>query len=450
MENEIYDIIIIGSGLGGLAAATLLSRKGFKTLVVERKGRLGGRFSTVEYKGFKLPTGAIIIPDSWTIKLLKDLRIDMSYLRPVSRVYYRINGEDYEVNVDIGLPMVLDLIDKLEKEKEQKDGRKIKPVNLKNIINGYLRGKRGIKREEIFTVHDWLLQFTENEKVHEVIDNLCAALMMAHSWELPVLKFFKFKEIKKFYVSSKGNISVANELAGVVKENGDVWANCPVKKIAIKNGKATGVVVEKDGKEIEVKSKVVVSDTGPKMTVDLAGQKNFDDKYLEDLRVRLRPSPSLLVFVASDRPLVLEGINDGIEIMMGGRRIRTVVPISNICPELAPSDQHLLYSSVEPISCIHPVDAKCEIQQIKRDLNEMFHDFKKHGRILKIKACFSENQCPEGWTWLGYGLPLETPIPNLYNVGDACVALGLIGTTGSVESGYRMADIIENKLNNKK
>ncbi|MFX1450836.1 MAG: FAD-dependent oxidoreductase, partial [Promethearchaeota archaeon] len=66
MGHEIYDVTIIGSGLGGLTAAALLSRKGFKTLVVEKKDRLGGRFSTMEYKGFNLPTGAIIIPDSWT------------------------------------------------------------------------------------------------------------------------------------------------------------------------------------------------------------------------------------------------------------------------------------------------------------------------------------------------------------------------------------------------
>jgi len=42
MKIEIYDMIIIGSGLGGLAAATLLSQKGFKILIVESKDRIGG------------------------------------------------------------------------------------------------------------------------------------------------------------------------------------------------------------------------------------------------------------------------------------------------------------------------------------------------------------------------------------------------------------------------
>ena len=112
------------------------------------------------------------------------------------------------------------------------------------------------------------------------------------------------------------------------------------------------VVVEKNGTKIEIKCKVVISDIGPKKTIELAGAENFKEEYLRELRVKLRPSPALLVLVASDIPLCLEGISDGMQILMGGRRIRTVVPISNICPELAPSNQHLLYTSVEPISCI--------------------------------------------------------------------------------------------------
>ncbi|HUX99150.1 MAG TPA: NAD(P)/FAD-dependent oxidoreductase [Candidatus Deferrimicrobium sp.] len=440
MKHEIYDVIVIGSGLGGLTAATLLSQKGLKVLVVESKDRVGGRFSTIEYEGFKLPTGAILIPDSWVIKLLKEVGVDLNLLRPLSRVFYRIDGTAYEISIDIGLPMLLDLIDKLERKEADQSGRNIKPVELKKIINGYLRGMRGVKQEEIITVRDWLLQFTENEKVHEVFDNLCAALMMAHSWELPISKFFLFKEMKRFFLSITGNLSIAKELAKVVEKAGTVWTNCRAKKILIHEGKATGVVVEEDGKEIEIQCRVVISDIGPKMTVELAGPENFGDEYLKELRVKLRPSPSLLVLIASDKPLCLEGIHDGLEIIMGGRRIKTVVPITNICPELAPPGQHLLYASVEPISCIHPVEVPCETQQIKHDLKELFPDFENHGRILQLKLCGDKNEWPEGRTWLGYGLPVETPLCNLFNVGDGCVAPGLIGTTGSVESGYRVVD----------
>ncbi len=446
IAEKLYDIIIIGSGLGGLAAGTLLSRKGFKTLMVEKENRIGGRFSTIEIEGFKIPTGAIIIPDSWVIKLLKDQGINMNDLRPVTRVFYRILGKDYEISPEMGLPSVLDIIDKLEKEEETL-GSRVNPVELKKILNAYLRGKRGLKRDDVFTVRDWLLQFTENEKVHEVFDNLCAALMMAHSWELPIRNFFKFRDMSKFFISSKGNLHIAQELAGLIKENGAIWTNSSATKIINKNGIVVGVVVDKDGTEVKVHGKIVISDISPKMTVELAGKENFNEEYLQDIRIKTRPSPSLLVLFTSDKPLILKGINNGMEIIMGSRRIKTIVPISNVCPELSPNGKYLYYTSVEPISTIHPVEAEWEIEQIKRDLNNLFPRFNEHGRILKIKLYHERNQSPEGWTWIGYGLPLETPIKNLYNVGDACVAPGLIGTTGSVESGYRVADLIEKILN---
>jgi phytoene dehydrogenase-like protein len=45
MENR-YDVVIIGSGLGGLTAAALLARAGRKTLLIERNHGVGGAAST--------------------------------------------------------------------------------------------------------------------------------------------------------------------------------------------------------------------------------------------------------------------------------------------------------------------------------------------------------------------------------------------------------------------
>ncbi|MFX0019963.1 MAG: phytoene desaturase family protein [Candidatus Hermodarchaeota archaeon] len=441
--DDDYDIVIIGSGLGGLTAASLLSRKGFKILVVESRSRIGGRFSTFEYKGFKLPTGAILIPDGWVVKLLEEMGIRTDNLRPITRVYYRIDGERYEIPPEIGVPKALDIIDKLERKDAKNKKRPMKPVELSKIMRGYYKKMRGINQEEIITVRDWLLQYTENEKVHDAFDTLCTGLMMAHSWELPISKFFLFQEMTKFYISPDGNLSIAEELARVVEKNGAVWTNSPARRIIIKEGKATSVIVEKAGKQIEIKCKMVISNAGAKSTVGLAGKENFDNEYLEKMRIKLRPSPCLLVLVASDKPLCLEGIHNGLEIIMGSRRIKTVIPISNICPELVPPGEHLFYTSAKSESTLHPMDIKYEMQQVKSDIREFFPDFENHGRILKMRACDIINEWPEGRTWLGYGMPLETPISNLFNVGDSCIAPGLIGTPGSVESGYRVVDIVE-------
>lgn len=52
-----YDIIIIGSGLGGLECAAVLSKEGYNVCVLEKNERYGGCFQTYQRQGHLLDTG---------------------------------------------------------------------------------------------------------------------------------------------------------------------------------------------------------------------------------------------------------------------------------------------------------------------------------------------------------------------------------------------------------
>lgn len=56
-----YDVIIIGSGIGGLTVADLMSQRGRKVLVVEQSGRLGGCCASYDLGGHTFDVGAIFI-----------------------------------------------------------------------------------------------------------------------------------------------------------------------------------------------------------------------------------------------------------------------------------------------------------------------------------------------------------------------------------------------------
>ena len=56
-----YDAIVIGSGIGGLTTADLLSRRGKSVLVLEQSARLGGCCATYDLDGHKFDVGAIFI-----------------------------------------------------------------------------------------------------------------------------------------------------------------------------------------------------------------------------------------------------------------------------------------------------------------------------------------------------------------------------------------------------
>jgi len=449
MKQGKYDVVVIGSGIGGMAAAVELSRKGCKTLLIESKERLGGRFSTINHEGFRLPTGAILIHrDGYVIKLLKDAGIKPEF-REVPRLFYRIRGQEYEMPQKGRLRMLLEFLDKAEVERGKLAGNVVREVAANMLLGGMGQAIMKPTSDRSLTFRDWLLQYTDNEVVHEIFDQICSSAIMAHSWEIPASEFFLFmaksEGQRDLYVAPQGNLNIVEELAKTVRANGDVWTGCPVKQIVLNKGNATGVVVEKDGQTEEIQCKAVVSNVGPTATVELAGRSNFDGEYLKMMRMKLRPSPCVFILIASDKPLCLEG-KPGFLITIGTRRLGGIVPATNICPELAPKGQHLLYTVAEPKSCLLPMDEEYEIQQCMLDIKEQFPDFEKHGRILRIEPRNVDHEWPEERTWNGYDMPVETPIPNLFNVGDACKEIGLAGTSGAAESGMRAASIIRKRL----
>ena len=52
MTRQSYDVIVIGSGPGGLSCATLLQKRGIATLLVEKNGFLGGKMVSVKKDGY--------------------------------------------------------------------------------------------------------------------------------------------------------------------------------------------------------------------------------------------------------------------------------------------------------------------------------------------------------------------------------------------------------------
>ena len=447
MDHD-YDVAIIGSGVGGLCAGALLAKRGYRTILVEGSDRWGGRLSTVEEKGFKLPTGAILLHrDGPLEKVYKEVGAKFEVVNLPKTLHCRIEGKDYQMKLNNPLTLV-DVVGDLEMSRGalvRLGGGLAKEIGKKKVQRAFGRGVEDPLAEgATLTFREWLMQYTDNEVIHKIFDAIIVAVLVCHAWELPASQFFYYMTrlggLADAGVAPLGNVKLIEGLVEVIRDNGDAWLNSPAKQVIVKGGSAQGMVVEKEGRDVEISSGIVISDTGPKKTVELAGSDNYDGKYLREIRMRLRAGPAMLILVGSEKPVLPEGAP--FMVIAGARRIVVGGEIALLCPDLAPEGMHLSYYCGYPLNSLVPMEVEWEKTQCERDLEEHFPGIKKHGEILRMEVHDVDSDSPGARAWPGYDMPAETSIKNLYNVGEGVQAPGWSGTNKAAETARKVADMV--------
>ncbi len=133
MDENSYDVIVIGAGAAGLMAAWEFAQTGKSTAVVEAKDYIGGRIHTIQDKNFDLPVelGAEFVHG--------DLEITNLILKRAAASQYEITGTIWQ-NEDGKLDKQKDFIEDFsalnKKLKEVKED-----VSVSAFIDNYLQGK---------------------------------------------------------------------------------------------------------------------------------------------------------------------------------------------------------------------------------------------------------------------------------------------------------------------
>ncbi|MFH2044640.1 MAG: NAD(P)-binding protein [Pseudomonadota bacterium] len=437
-KQEKCDVVILGSGIGGLCSAALLAKKGYKTIVVEKLPIIGGRCATLKYKGYKIPTGLLGVPMAGSFKTIFDevgAEFDVTPMTIPPK--HRIDNEIIDMSKSNQPDAILSRFCGDKKEIEA----------LKNGIN---RAQTWNFPSNEISLKDYLNQYTRDEKLIEYYSNLSDRVLSTRAHEVSAKEYFQSfaGSIKDFQsgvgFAPEGSMALMKALKNVIEEKGGkVLTQCRAKKILVKDGIAQGAVFEDKKGEKTVLARAVISNTGPKKTVALAGKEYFDKGYLREL-MNMVPSLQIWVTTISDRPLFDVPLLYTYET----RRLVSFVSISHVCPALAPKGKYIHYSISSPVSQTSSWNLRNEVNLHIQDLKDCVPDFNKYGQVLHVGCYWGEWPTLANAPIVGYkDIPQKTPIENLYNVGDGVAIKG--GWAGGSPACALTAKIVAGDIENR-
>ena len=422
-----FDVVVIGAGAGGLFTAARLAHHGYRTLVVERLDKVGGRASTDDIDGFKVNTGAIVIEvGGITQQTCDEVGAPFDIREPKPALLYRIGGK----NVDVTGGGWGFLLSKLTRQ-----GAKL----VAGI--GAARSDSGLPEDQISTA-EWVSRYTKNERVHGIFRNMCASIFAVGSEDLPARVFLTYftrkSAFKRFGFHPQGTIGLWRGLADVVESHGgEVWLSTTATKIASDGDRVIGVEVIRAGEKVSVAAPVVVSDVGPAATVKLLGEDNVPADYQDLVKKGDRPTAMISVnFASRDRLVDVPGMLS----FATSRRLAYIANFTDTCPEMAPQGWQLYVGTSVPKPSIGEFDEAAETELLLRDLRDTIAGFDDRARILSISV--TRDDWPPQRAVAGFDVPHDTPFAGLWNVGDAVKEYANGGTTACAETAQLVADKI--------
>lgn len=428
MSENSWDAVVVGAGAGGLCAAARLAHLGYRTLVAERLDRVGGRASTDMIDGFTVNNGAIVIElGGVTEQTFAEVGAKFEVRPADPPILYRIGGRDVDVTSGgWGL-----LLAQLARQGAQ-------------LLDELDAAHAGDEPGRELSTAEWVRRYTRNEAVLGIFRNMCGSVFAVGSEELPArvfLNYFTHKPaLEKFGFCPQGTIGVWRALAEAVeRDGGAVWLDSEVQRLLVEDGRIVGARIRKGTEISDIACRFAVSDIGPSATLDLVGLEHFPADYVGTVLQRDLPSAMISVNFASREPLVTA---PGLLGFARTRRLCYVANFTATCPEMAPDGWHLYVGSGVPKPSVGDFDADAETALVLQDLREQLPGFDA-ARILSINV--TRDDWPPQRAVPGYDLPRETPIPNLWNVGDAVKEYTDGGTSACAETARLVAEEIHRR-----
>ncbi|GAB5413038.1 MAG: hypothetical protein Cons2KO_06410 [Congregibacter sp.] len=436
--SEQFDAIVVGGGMGGMCAAARLTGAGKRVLLIEKSLYLGGRCGHRVRQDCLVTTGALMIPmgpHSAIRQAFDAVNAEMDMVDITGRLRYRLKHGDYDLPPGGG--GLAGMIAFAMQDDEAADA-------LFTRIRDALFKWTPL---DTISTRDWFDQYTDNIEVKNLFQGYCAALMGTNLHEIPAGEFFRFLKYSskgsRFGMARRGNGAIMDDLAGAIEQRGSVvrrQSGC--RRIVIEDERVRGVIVPAEGgEESLIEAPVVVSNLGPDRTVALAGGEGvFERSYVERLKENAADAPIFHFSFVMDRPLIQDF--DGCMVLGNTKNLIYLEIPSTIAAGMSPDGRYLHTAFGAPSDASNP-DMDADYAKALEELELNFPGVTEEATFL-VKAKHRA-PAPGMHRWAGYGMPVNTPIEGLFNVGDGCAPPGTIGTESAAASAREAVNLILNQ-----
>jgi prolycopene isomerase len=286
-------VIVIGSGPGGASCATLLQKRGIKTLLIEKNDFIGGKMVSIEKDGYAydlFPHGQVPMRGSGFEPIFAELGVSDEFQpalepddqRKIIKIAYRKRGwHEYRIvsqSQAMSDPTPFFQLWDIDAEAQQK-------------VVAFMAGLTTMTEAEIdeldnVSMHEFLsgkdlpyelysyMAFHANASLAEPID------LVAASEQIRIMRHMMLQGGGGQYKG--GFVTLAKVMIREFEKNGGTLIrNNRVEKIQVEDGVVTGVVSAKG----TFRAPIVVSSAGLQPTVlKLVGQENFDRSYVNYIK----------------------------------------------------------------------------------------------------------------------------------------------------------------------